>query len=52
MEDGVEVKGCIGEEARLCQNVWGRRLPVVWGVKIINKKNREMGGPLALDGRH
>jgi hypothetical protein len=52
MEDGVDVKGCVGEEARLGRNVCGGRLPVIWGVKIIDKKNREMGGPLALDGRH
>jgi hypothetical protein len=52
MADGVKVKGCVGEEARLGRNVWGGRLPVVWGVKIIDEKNREMGGPLALDGRH
>ena len=47
----VDVRGCIGEEARLGRNVWGGRLPVVWGVELIDKKNREMGGPLALDGR-
>ncbi len=50
IEDGVNVKGCIGEEARLGQNVWGGRLPIVWGGILINEKNREMGGPLALDG--
>jgi hypothetical protein len=38
MEDGVNVSGCIGEEARLGQNLWVGRLPVVWGVKIIDKK--------------
>jgi hypothetical protein len=38
MEDCVEVKGCVGEEARLGRNVWGGRLPVIWGVKIIDKK--------------
>ncbi len=52
MEDGVDVRGCVGEEARPGRNVWGGRLPVVWGGILINKKNREMGGPLALDGRH
>ncbi len=51
MEDGVIVKGCAGEEARLGRNVWGGRLPVIWGGIIINKKNREMGGTFALDGR-
>jgi hypothetical protein len=30
----------------------GGRLPVVWGVELIDKENREMGGPLAFDGRH
>ena len=38
MEDSPEVKGCIGEEARLGRNVWGGWLPVVWGVEIIDKK--------------
>ncbi len=52
MEDSVDVKGCIGEEARPGQNVWGGRLPVIWGGLLIDKKNREMGGPFALDGRH
>ncbi len=50
MEGGVNVRGCVGEEARPGPNVWGGRLPVVWG-GIIDKKNREMGGPFALDGR-
>ena len=51
MGDGDDVRGCVGEEARLGRNVLGGRLPVVWGVELIDKKNREMGGPLALDGR-
>jgi hypothetical protein len=51
MEEGVDVKGCIGEET-MGRNVWGGRLPIVLGVKIINNKNREMCEPLALDGRH
>ncbi len=51
MEDGVDVKGCLGEEARPGQNVWGGRLPVIWGGILIDKINREMGGPFALDGR-
>jgi hypothetical protein len=50
MEDGVNIRGCIGEEARLGWNVLGGRLPVVWGGILIDEKNREMGGPLALDG--
>ncbi len=51
MEDGVDVRGCVEEEARPGQKVWGGRLPVVWGGILIDEKNREMGGPLALDGR-
>ncbi len=50
MEDGVDVRGCVREEARSGQNVWGGRLPVFWGGILIDKKNREMGGLLALDG--
>ncbi len=51
MEDSVNVRGCVGEEVRPGWNVWGERLPVVWGGILINKKNREMGGPFALDSR-
>jgi hypothetical protein len=51
MEDGVDMKRCIGEEARPGRNVWGGRLPVIWGGILIDKKKREMGGPFALDGR-
>ncbi len=51
MEGGVNVRGCIGEEARPGWNVRGGQLPVVWGGILIDKKNREMGGPFALDGR-
>jgi hypothetical protein len=50
MEDGVNVRGCIEEEARPGRNVWGGRLPVVWGGILIDGKNREMGGPFVLDG--
>ncbi len=50
MGDGDNVRGCVGEEARLGQNVWGGQLPVLWGVKLIDKK-REIGGPLDLDDR-
>ncbi len=38
MEDGVKVRGCVGEEARLGRNMWGGRLPVVWGGILIDKK--------------
>ena len=51
MEDGANVKGCVGEEVRPGRNVWGGRLPVIWGEILINKKNSKMGGPFALDGR-
>ncbi len=51
MEDGVDMKGCVGEEARPGQNVWGGWLPVFWGGILIDEKNSEMGGPFALDGR-
>jgi hypothetical protein len=50
MEDGVNVRGFIGEEARPGRNVWGGQLPIVWGGILNNNKNREVGGPLALDG--
>ncbi len=32
MGDGDDVRGCVGEEARLGRNVLGGRLPVVWGL--------------------
>ncbi len=51
MKDCVDVRGCVGEEARPGRNMWGGRLPVVWGEILIDKKNREMGGPFELDGR-
>ncbi len=38
MEDGVEVRGCVGEEARPGRNVWGGWLPIVWGGILIDKK--------------
>ncbi len=37
MADGVDVRGSIGEGARLGRNVWGGRLPVALGVKLIDK---------------
>ncbi len=52
MEDGVDVKGCVGEEARPGWNVWGGLLPVIWGGILIDEKSREMGQPFALDGCH
>ncbi len=51
MEDSVDVKGCVGEEVRPGRNVWGGRLPVIWGGILIDENNREMGGLFALDGR-
>ncbi len=50
MEDGVDVKGCIGEEARLGRNMCGGRLPIIWGGILIDENNREMEGPFALGG--
>ncbi len=50
MEDSVDIRGCIGEEGRPGQNVWREWLPIVWGGILIDEKNREMGGPFALDG--
>ncbi len=50
MEDSVDMKGCVGEEARPGPNVWRGWLPVFWGGILINKINREMGGPFALNG--
>ncbi len=46
MEDGVDVKGCIGEEARLGWNVWGGQLPVIWGGIFIDKKIERWEDPL------
>jgi hypothetical protein len=51
MKDSVDIRGCAGEEVRPGL-VWGGRLPVIWGGVLIDKKNREMGGPFALDCRH
>jgi hypothetical protein len=52
MEDGVDIRGCVGEEARLGRNVWGGQLPVVWGGILMDEKNSKMGGPFALDCRY
>ena len=41
MGDDDDGRVCVGEEARLGQNVWGGRLPVVCGVEIIDKKLRD-----------
>ena len=51
MEDCVDIRGCIGDEARPGQNVWGGRLSIVWGGILTDRKNSKMGGPLTLDGR-
>jgi hypothetical protein len=50
MKDGVNIRGYVGEEARPGWNVWGGRLPLVWGGILMDDNNREMGGLLALDG--
>jgi hypothetical protein len=52
IDEGVDVSGCIEEEVRPGWNVWGGRFPIIWGGIIIEEENSEMGGPLALDGRH
>jgi hypothetical protein len=51
MEDGVDIRGCVGKEARPGRNMWGGPLPNVWGGILIDEKNSKMEGPLALDGR-
>ena len=38
LEDSVDIRGCIGEEARPGRNVWGGRLLIVWGGIFIDKK--------------
>ena len=45
MTDGVDVRGCIGEEARLGRNVWEGRLPVVWRIELIIKKLERWADP-------
>ncbi len=47
MKDSVDMKGCVGEEARPGRNVWGGQLPVIWGGILIDEKNREMRGTTA-----
>jgi hypothetical protein len=37
MADGFNVRECIRGETRLWQNVWGGRLPFVWGGKLTTK---------------
>ncbi len=46
MEDGVDVKRCVGEEARPGWNMLGGRLPVIWGGILINKKIERWEDPL------
>jgi hypothetical protein len=48
MEEDVEVRGCVGEEARLGLSMWGGWLPIVWGGIIIDKKIERWGDPLPL----
>jgi hypothetical protein len=45
MADGVNIRGCVGEEARLGWNVWGGRRPVIWRVELINKKIERWADP-------
>jgi hypothetical protein len=46
MEDGVDVRGCVGEEVRPGRNVWGGWLPVVWGGILIDEKIEKWEDPL------
>jgi hypothetical protein len=46
MEDGVDIRGCVGEEVRPGQNMWGGWLPVVWGGKLFYKKIERWEDPL------
>jgi hypothetical protein len=46
MEDGVDVRGCVGEEARPGQNVWGGWLPIIWGGILIDEKKERWEDPL------
>jgi hypothetical protein len=48
MEDGVDMKGCVGEEARPGRNMWGGRLPVIWGGILIDEKKKRDGRTLCL----
>ena len=47
---GIDVRDYVGEKGRPGRNVWGGRLLVVWGDKLIDEKIRETGGSLTLDG--
>jgi hypothetical protein len=38
MEDSVDIRGCFKEEARPSWNMWGGRLPIVWGGILIDEK--------------
>ncbi len=44
MGDCDDVRGCVGEEARLSRK-WGGRLPVIWGVELIDKKIERWADP-------
>jgi len=45
MGDRDDVRGCVGEEVRLGWNMWGGRLPVVWGVKFIDEEIERWAEP-------
>jgi len=45
---GVEIRGCVGEEAMLGWNRWGGRLLVVWGDKLMNENIERWAGTLGL----
>jgi len=38
---GIDVRGYVGEEATLGQNVWGGCYSIVWGGELIESKERE-----------
>ena len=47
MKDGVDMKGCVREEARPDWNVWGGWLPVFWGGILIDEKIERWEDPLS-----
>ncbi len=46
MEDSVDIRECVGEEVRPGWNVWGGRLPIIWGGILIDKKIERWEDPL------
>jgi hypothetical protein len=52
MSDGIGGRRCVGEEMRTDGTRGGWHSLADAAVKLNDEKNREMGGQLALDGRH